>query len=118
MRERQAAQELQLRAAIDDATERISGALAALQEDADRRARERAQRRELAQQLDSLQRTVALLHSTLPDAPPRAGARGAGGRAGRGGRARRDHGAPHWPEDAATGGGGRGRAGRRTRRLE
>jgi hypothetical protein len=79
IRERQVAQELQLRAAINDATERISGALASLQEDADRRARERAQRRELAQHLDSLQRTVNLLQSTLPADPQRAPAEQNGG---------------------------------------
>ena len=79
IRERQAAQDLQLRKAINDATETVAGALSAIKEEADRRRRDRAQYRELAQHLQHLQRTVVLLHERLGGAEYRPlGANGAG----------------------------------------
>jgi hypothetical protein len=65
MKERQKFQELQLRKAIDDATQKISGALSGLKLQSDQRQKDRAQYRELGKQLENLQRTVALLDETF-----------------------------------------------------
>ena len=76
VRERQAVQDLRLRKAINDATETIASALAALKDESDRRKRDRAQCRELAQHLDHRQRTVVLLHDRLGPRPPAANGAG------------------------------------------